>query len=152
MNYFSNFLVKSASSLLVLVLLFSISNAQTGAVKVNPKVIEAFGNERVSSIQLNSPDSITFYNFLVENSYKVIKKEYLSSNIIYSSLEEIKVKNSWIVNGNVDFLKFNVLQISVKPDQTKNMYYRISGTDNVLLLKSTEYNRKKFEGYKSFQK
>lgn len=152
MNNFSKFIIKSTGSLFVLVFLFSISNAQTGTVKANPKVIEAFGSEHVSSLQQNSPDSVLFYNFLVENSFKVLKKETLSSNINYNSLEEIKINNSWIVNGKVDFTKFNVLLVPVKPDPIKSTYYRIAGSDYVLLLKSMDYNFKKFEGYKSFQK
>ena len=152
MNHLSNFLLKSAGSLLVFVLLFSISNAQTGTINAYPKVIEVFGAEHVSYLQQHSPDSISFYNFLLENSFKVLKKETFSSNLDYNTLEEIKINTSWIVDGSIDFKKFNVLLVSVKPDPTKDKYYKIAETDNILLLKSTEYNRKKFEGYKSIQK
>jgi hypothetical protein len=152
MNYFSSFLLKNACSLIAFVFIFSVTEAQTSTAKVNPKVLEALGAERVSSLQQISNDSVLFYNFLVENSFKVIKKETLSSNINYNSLAEIKINDSWIVNGKVDFIKFNVLMVPVKPDQIKSTYYRIAGSDYVLLLKSMDYNFKKFEGYKSFQK
>jgi len=152
MRNLSNFLFKTTGSLLVFVLLFSISNAQTGTIKASPKVIEAFGDEHISYLQQHSPDSISFYNFLLENSFKVLKKETFSSNIDYNTLEEIKVNTSWIIDGSIDFKKFNVLLVSVKPNPKKDMYYKIAETDNILLLKSTEYNRKKIEGYKSIQK
>jgi hypothetical protein len=152
MNYFSNFTHKSVCSLFALVLLVSISNAQTGIVKAYPKVIDAIGADHVSFLEKQYPDSIMFYNFLLENSFKVLKKENFSSTIDYKTLEEIKISDSWIIKRSVDFKKFNVLMVSAKPDPTKDKYYKIAETDNILLLKSSEYNRKKFEGYKSFQK
>lgn len=152
MNYFSDFFLKSASSVFAFIFLCSLSYAQTSSIKANPKVSEALGSERVSALQQISNDSVLFYNFLTENSFKVLKKETLSSNIAYNSLKEIKLNNSWFVNGKIDFTKFNVLQVPVKPDPIKSTYYKIAGTDYVLLLKSMDYNYKKFEGYKSFQK
>jgi hypothetical protein len=152
MNHFPKAFSKSAFSFIAFILFFSVSNAQTNSINANQKLIDAFGSEHISYLQQNMPDSIGFYNFIVENSFKVLKKETLTSNINYNSLKEIKINKSWIVNGNVDFKKFNVLQISVKPDSIKNMYYRINGTNDVLLLKSTTYNQKKFEGNKSIQK
>lgn len=143
--------VKKISLALVLFMFFSITYGQTNTIQPHRKVIEAFGAKHVTYLQQNFPDSVLFYNFLLENSFKIIKKESLNKEK-FNTLDTIKLNSSWINDDNVDFKKFNVLLAPVKPDTLKDMYYKIADTDNILLLKSMNYNKKKFEGYKSLQK
>lgn len=145
------FLIKNLSSFVVLFLIFSTTYAQTAKVTPHQKVIDAFGAKHISFLQQNYPDSVLFYNYLLENSYKIITKESLNKDK-FNTLDTITLNSSWINDGKVDFKKFNILQVPVKADSLKDMYYKIAETDNILLLKSIDYNNKKFEGYKSFHK
>ena len=131
------------------IFLFSNSNlvAQNNPVKAHQKVISAFGQEHVSQLMNQYPDSVRYYNFMVENSYTITQKENLNSQINYSGLSEISINNDWIREGKVDFLKFNILMLSIKPDLSQNKYFRITGTYDVLMIRSLNYIQKKIEGY-----
>lgn len=145
------FLIKNLSSFVVIFFIFSTTFAQTATVKPHQKVIDAFGAKHVSYLQQNYPDSVMFYNFLLEGSFKILKKEVINKDKI-NTLDEIKINNAWIVDGKIDFKKFNIFLVPVKPDSLKDMYYKIAETENFLLVKSMDYNNKKFVGYKTLQK
>ncbi len=125
----------------------SVGFAQNRIMKAHPMVINALGQEHVNQLIQQFPDSVRFYNFLIENSFTITQKENLYPQISYSSLDEISIDEEWINDDKVDFSKFNVLKLSVKPDASQNRYYKIKGTNQVLLLRSMNFNLKKFEGY-----
>jgi len=145
------FLIKNLSSFVIVLFIFSATYAQPVTVKPHQKVIDAFGSKHISYLQQNYPDSVMFYNFLLEGSFKILTKEVINKDKL-KTLDEVKVDNSWIVDGKIDFKKFNILLVSVKADSIKDKYYKIAETENFLLIKSMDYNNKKFVGYKSFQK
>jgi hypothetical protein len=112
--------------------------------KLSEKLEQAFGSERIKFLKANSPDSIEYYSFLLENGFRISEKKYLNQEQLPNATP-IEVPKDFFLNGQINIDKFNIFLLPVNFRETENSYYSISGTDYIIILRSKEYLNKKFQ-------
>ncbi|PIY02820.1 MAG: hypothetical protein COZ21_12190 [Bacteroidetes bacterium CG_4_10_14_3_um_filter_31_20] len=107
------------------------------------KVTDAFGKERVHYLQANYPDSLGYYNFVAEDGFSVSLQQYIQeeklSTALPLTLPKVCINNAIPVPSCI-----NIYTLPVTFHPTQNMYYLISGTDYVLVLRSKDCLFKKY--------
>lgn len=125
----------------------SVSFAQTDKNKADTRVIEYFGAEKVQVWEQSHPDSLAFYNFVVQHVFEVYSKEYIQAtkpeNIIQGDFSEAE-KNALTTNLST----FNVFNSAINWKSEKDQWYSIEGGQYYVLIHSFEYIQKKFNSGK----
>lgn len=107
------------------------------------KLKQAFGSERVNFLTTNYPDSIAYYNFVLQDGFRISEKKYLKEEEIAKALP-LDLPENTLKNNIPQPLLINIFTLPVQFHPTQNMYYRINGTDYVLVIRSKDYLTKKF--------
>lgn len=107
------------------------------------KLEHAFGKERIAFLHTNYPDSIEYYKFILENGYRISKKQVLSNEEI-AKATPIELKKEYLLDDKINFDKFNIFLLPVYFHENENSYYSIIGTEYIIVLRSKNYLNKKF--------
>ncbi len=122
---------------------FSFINFSLCQNKEALKLEQAFGKERLNYLKNNYPDSIAYYEFILQNGYRITEKKYAKPEEI-ASATPIQVPSSFLKNGIINFEDFNLFLLPVKFSEKNNNVYSIEGTEYLLMLRSKEYLQRKF--------
>jgi len=133
-------------SMLALIL-FSPAFSQN-SVQADPRVTDYFGTQKVNEWAKNSPDSIKYYNFFVNNSFELWKVENAAlrsdaQNPVALSLPDNDL--SLLLNN---MSAFNILKANLTWQKDKTTWYRLDGTQYMLLLQPLNYLENKFKSGK----
>lgn len=134
MKNFKNFLV------VFFLFAYSLCFSQNKPIE---KLKLAFGNERVKYLSVHFPDSLAYYEFVVENGFRISHKKYLKEEE-YTQALPIDLPENILKNNIPQPQLINIFALPVSFHPTKNMYYRINKTDYFLILRSKDYLTKKF--------
>lgn len=107
------------------------------------RLIDAFGVVKVSSWQKNSPDSIAYYNFLVQSGFEVYTPEWADAQSNLDDISMFPLSKKEIDALLTDQSKFNVLLYLSYFDENKPQTYRISDTGYILVFHPLNYIRTK---------
>ncbi|MDR3047588.1 MAG: hypothetical protein LBU51_08275 [Bacteroidales bacterium] len=125
--------MKKITFFLVTVLWISLSFSQS--VQPDPRITEVFGQEKIDQWTINSPDSIIFYNFVVNYGYKIepFPKEKMETMKDITPVFTLKPQFSGERSDfSVEGLKnINVLKYEFEIDSLQMTYYRIGTSTNM---------------------
>lgn len=113
---------------------FMYSNAQSvsNEIVANPLIFEFYPKTKVEIMLKESPQEILFWNAIYEYGYEV-KSIADSEKNLAEKYKEIEIK---------DIENVNILGLNLFPKKGIIQYFKIKGTDKVLILKSEESIRK----------
>ena len=128
-------------SIILLFTLLIMSSFTT--VKPDTRLVDYLGAEKVAIIQKNNPSLIHYYNFFLDNSYNLetVPTDKLQDN----DFEELELPLS---EGEVDTQKLNVLKLNIQRKYDENIYYKIKGSNQILVMLSEEQFIKKYNKYR----
>jgi len=134
-------------SMLALIM-FSPAFSQN-SVQADPRVTDYFGTQKVAEWAKNSPDSIKYYNFFVKHSFEVWHVNNAvyyadSQNATSLSLPEKDLELLLMTNMS----EFNILKAGLTWQKDKTTWYRLDGTQYMLLLQPLNYLENKFKSGK----
>lgn len=125
-------------SLFLTLTVFSQSNP-----KADPRVIDFFGAEKISVWAVQSPDSIEYYNFFVNNSFKILSDEY-AANYDESKNATLTTLSDKNFNALEHPSEFNILMSGLQFHVDKMQWFKVKGTNYFILLKSLNHINAKF--------
>lgn len=132
--------------ILFVCLFFSIRlSAQT---KADQRIIDVFGNEKVSYWQKNSPDSIGYYTFFITSAFEVYTPEYVAATNTIMDISSFPLSKNEVDALLTDLEHFNILPYRSYFDETKTLTYTIADTGYLLVFHPLNYIRAKFESGK----
>lgn len=88
------------------------------------RLLAKFSEEQLEDYRENHPDILDYWDFYLDNSYEItsdIPLKKLNGN----DLAEVKMRNRD---------KFNILDSKLHPDGYSTKYFRIKGSNDVLIL------------------
>lgn len=107
--------------------LFFLTSFTENTIVPDSRIAEAFGQKHVDFLLKNNPDLISYYNFYLDKSYRLVEMPAKPSK---QQILEVKLKSEY---QNVKSSKFNILLYDVKRDFDKNTYYNYHGKLLVML-------------------
>ncbi len=108
---------------------------------VDPRLKVRFSEEQLQQWEQNDPDRLDLYEFELDHGYDIrtMPPEKLENvTELYYLDYETKSKGEKV--QSVDEQNFNLYLYNYTRDMDHNMHYRVSGTNNVLVI----YSNKKF--------
>lgn len=117
----------------------SLTFAQTNTNTPDQKLIDAYGQETVDFYINNAPHLISYYNFLLNNSYKIVEMPQEKMSEI-DQFPEMKLKDKFLQEPQ-DFSenglsKLNILKYDIKIDQVGGAIYRLGNTNKLIVFYS----------------
>ena len=133
-------------SMLALIL-FSPAFSQN-SVQADPRVTDYFGTQKVTEWAKNSPDSIKYYNFFVNNSFELwtVENAALRSDAQNPVALSLPDNDLSLLLNNMS--AFNILKANLTWQKDKTTWYRLDGTQYMLLLQPLNYLENKFKSGK----
>lgn len=117
----------------------------------DPRIITAFGTEKVEFWIKNFPDSVQYYNFICRNGFHFVKSEFLTESEVdkIAGTVDLQYQLSFVDN-NGQLTKFNILLLEKKywTYSDKPQLFQVKGADLVLKLPSSSYIAEKFNAYR----
>lgn len=102
------------------------------------RLLAKFSEEQLEDYRENHPGVLDYWNFYIDNSYEIasdLPLEKLNGN----DLVELKIRN-------ID--KFNILEEDLHPDGYSSKYFRIKGSNDVLILFSKSEIAERFNAHR----
>jgi hypothetical protein len=96
-----------------------------------------FDESQIVQFQESDSPALDYWTFYLDNSYKIVDKPE-GKNV--SDIEELKIKS---------LEKFNILDSDLAMDRLAPKYYRIKGSDKMLVLLSATEFTENYNAYKS---
>ena len=131
--------MKNLIILFLSVFLMSSSFAQTNTNVPDPKLIDAFGQETVDYYINNAPHLISYYNFFLNYSYKIVEMPQEKMSEI-DQYPEMRLKEKFLQEPQ-DFSEnglndLNILKYEIKIDQVGGAIYRLGNTNKLIIFYS----------------
>ena len=132
---------QSMKKVFLLMAIFAFSNAIFAQTeKVDSRVVEVFGQEKVDYWQNNQPDSVTYYNFLVNYGFKIEPIPAEKADFFWTVVAELPLKSQFR-NEKSDFSasglkKLNVLKYDFEINPLQINYYRLGNTGKIIIFYS----------------
>lgn len=139
---------------IVALLLCLLSFAQEN-IKADSRVTDYFGSEKVQIWTNQNPDSILYFNFVVNNGFKILEKSKVSSDIDLTKKQSIDLGFQLeYVTTYGQLNNFNILLLGeqFRHYEISDQYFSINNSSLVLRIPSLASFLAKFEGYKNFNK
>ena len=128
---------------LILTALFLLLSAYNYAQQADQRLIDFYGEEAITELQKNNPDSVAYLNYVVQEGFTIqyeVPENKLEGLKLLSDME-LSVKNKKYKTVE-DLAHFNRLEVlDVNPNPHAATLYRVDGTNVVLILSS--YNQMK---------
>lgn len=143
-NQIKNIMKKVVFLFLTLSCIVGVSAQVSKNIQPDPRVVEVFGQETVNSWIQNHPDSIAYYNFIVNESYNITdfpeEKMHAFDNFQeFTLLPEFSgAKTDYSEAG---LKKINVLKYDYDRDELQMVFYRLKGTKKVIGFYSENHLR-----------
>ena len=107
------------------------------------RLVDYLGEEKLAILQKNDPDIIVYYNYFLDNSYiiQILPADKLKGG-------NYKTLNLPLRGGKVDTKKLNVLKLDIQRKYDQRVYYKIAGSQEVLIFLSEKEFMKKYNAYR----
>lgn len=119
--------------------LMGVISAQSKSNVPDPKLVDAWGQETVDYYMNNAPDLISYYNFFLNYSYKIIEMpdEKMSE---MDKITEFKLKDKFI-HEPVDYSEnglqnLNIMKYDFQIDQLGGGIFRLGNTKKLIVFYS----------------
>ena len=116
-------------------------------VQADERLINYFGADKVQTMTNQTPDSIRYYNFFVNNSFEIWKAEDVLKYIKPTNTGSI-ILSEYNLAALDNLYKFNILQTGLKWSQEQIQWIKIENADFYIKLHSLNYIEKKFKASK----
>ena len=118
--------MKRIVSFLVFSMIFSlITFAQTNE-KADERLLVKYSQEELNQMEKESPEMVEYLNYCLDHSFTIM--EYP---------EEKSPELQVVVIEDLD--NINIFELNIEIDETKFVYYKIAGTDKMLVVKSKKF-------------
>jgi len=107
------------------------------------RLVDYLGEEKLAILQKNDPDIIVYYNYFLDNSYII---QTLPADKLKGG--NYKTLNLPLRGGKVDTKKLNVLKLDIQRKYDQRVYYKIAGSQEVLIFLSEKEFMKKYNAYR----
>lgn len=118
-------------SILIILGLFCFGSAFSQS-DFDQRLLVKYDAEQIAQLQDNESRVLDYWTYYLDHGYKIVA---IPSGKEGDNFEEIKIKS---------MAKFNVLDAGVSMDNSAPKYYRIKGTNEMLVLLSGDDFTKKF--------
>lgn len=119
--------------------LMGVISAQSKSNVPDPKLVDAWGQETVDYYMNNAPDLISYYNFFLNYSYRIIElpDEKMSE---MDKITEFKLKDKFI-HEPVDYSEnglqnLNIMKYDFQIDQLGGAIFRLGNTKKLIVFYS----------------
>ncbi len=112
-----------------------VHNISAQAKNYDLRLLSKFSEKELKEMQYQNPETLSYWNFYVANAFQVVDLPNEKSNA-----HEIK-GNVQIQNINL----INIFDLHYLPLAKDYQYYRIEGTNKLLVILSEEQIKEKFE-------
>ncbi len=123
-------------SILIILGLFCFGSAFSQS-DFDQRLLVKYDAEQIAQLQENDSRVLDYWTYYLDYSYEIVD---IPSGKENNNFEEIKIKS---------MEKFNILDSKTKMDRTSPKYYRIKGTNEMLVLLSGDDFTKKFNAHHS---
>jgi|GEM_PF-449922 len=134
--------------LVILALVLFFPAFSQNSVQADPRVTDYFGAQKVSDWAKSSPDSIKYYNFFVNHSFEVWTQENAALRSDAQQAASLSLPEndlSLLMNNLADF---NILKAGLSWQKDKITWFKLEGTQYMLLLQPLNYLETKFKSGK----
>jgi hypothetical protein len=119
-------------------LVLTVSIASMGQSSFDQRLLSRFSEDRVQELLDKQPSTIEYWTYYLDHSYMIVDSEATGKTI--DTDEELKIK---------DLENFNVLDLGIHMDGYRAKYYKVKGTDQYFVLKSSDQFSKEFSRNRS---
>lgn len=104
-----------------------------GQSQFDPRLLSRYSEERIAELSEKQPSTIEYWTYYLDHSYMILDGEATGKTL--DTNEEVKIKN-------ID--DFNILALGIHMDGKRQKAFRIKGTNQYLILKSSDQFSKEF--------
>lgn len=122
-------------SILIVLSLFCFSSIYAQS-DFDERLLVMFDESQITQFQQSDSPALDYWTFYLDNSYEIVDRPE-GKNV--GDIEELKIKN---------LEKFNILDSNLTMDRHAPKYYRIKGSDKMLVLLSGTEFTEKYNAYK----
>lgn len=122
---------------IVLSLLFVMCSVFLFSQEFDSKLEEHFGRNKLIDWQKNHPDSLGYYEFLIDNAFLIMDEKVALTNLGQNEVREIEIPNFDEAIKNHKLINIFSLGIEILPDM--NQYFKIKNEPYYLYVKSSNY-------------
>ncbi|MCA1763305.1 MAG: hypothetical protein ABR574_09270 [Cryomorphaceae bacterium] len=122
----------------LLIACVSVAISSYSQSEFDQRLTAKFSEEQLQDYRQNHPAVLAYWNFYLENSYEIasnLPMEKLNGN----DLPTIKLRNPD---------KFNIFESDLHPDGYSTKYFRIKGSNDVLILFSKSEIAERFNAHR----
>ena len=105
-----------------------------------------FGKDKLIFWQKNYPDSIGYYEFVIDNAFLILDENVALTNLGQKEVKEIEIPNFDEAIKNHKLINIFSLGIEILPDM--NQYFKIKNEPYYLYVKSSKYLWNKYQAGK----
>lgn len=125
------------SGLIVLFLFFACSLFAQN--QYDERLLAKFNKEQITTLNTSNPEVIAYWTYYLDHAYSI---ENVPSGKDVSGLPEVKIKN---------LNRLNILELDVHMNRVAPMYYRIKGSNQLLVMMSNEEFSEKFNVHRGLR-
>lgn len=127
---------------IVLSLLVVMCNVLLFSQEFDSRLEEHFGRNKLIDWQNNHPDSLGYYEFLIDNAFLIMDENVALTNLGQNEVREIEIPNFDEAIKNHKLINIFSLGIEILPDT--NQYFKIKNEPYYLYVKSSNYLWEKY--------
>lgn len=127
---------------IVLSLLVVMCNVLLFSQEFDSRLEEHFGRNKLIDWQNNHPDSLGYYEFLIDNAFLIMDEKVALTNLGQKEVREIEIPNFDEAIKNHKLINIFSLGIEILPDM--NQYFKIKNEPYYLYVKSSNYLWEKY--------
>jgi len=105
-----------------------------------------FGRDKLMFWQKNYPDSLGYYEFIIDNAFLIMDENVALTNLGQKEVREIEIPNFDEAIKNHKLINIFSLGIEILPDM--NQYFKIKNEPYYLYVKSSKYLWNKYQAGK----
>mgnify|MGYP006980548505 CR=1 FL=1 len=131
---------------IVLSLLVVMCSVFLFSQEFDSRLEEHFGRNKLIDWQNNHPDSLGYYEFLIDNAFLIMDENVALTNLGQKEVKEIEIPNFDEAIKNHKLINIFSLGIEILPDM--NQYFKIKNEPYYLYVKSSKYLWNKYQAGK----
>jgi len=131
---------------IVLSLLIVMCSVFLFSQEFDHRLEEHFGRNKLIDWQKNHPDSLGYYEFLIDNAFLIMDEKVALANLGQNEVREIEIPNFDEALRYHQLINIFTLGIEILPDS--NQYFKIKNEPYYLYVKSSNYLWKKYQAGK----
>ena len=116
------------------------------AQEFDPRLEDHFGEDKLIYWQKNYPDSLGYYEFIIDNAFLIMDENVALTNLGQKEVKEIEIPNFDEAIKNHKLINIFSLGIEILPDM--NQYFKIKNEPYYLYVKSSKYLWNKYQAGK----